>query len=241
MPRRDVVATTVALIVGIALATASVIVAGSPVPTPTAPTSAQLQDEAARAAWRTAPIDTLLPPTLDRPGGEQYVRLGLADPAGCDVLPAAFVAELADVAPGASCDKVLRATYVDSTETVFATVGIVVVGGTAEQRDKVWRGWTPDADSRKSEVMPDVFPVPGSAAAKAADSQRIAWNSETTSDGSFLVYSVAGFLDGRTGSSPEDLRSGVTKNLTADSPPVQASVDLPTQIVDLLARAGKKA
>ena len=182
-----------------------------------------------------------MPPTLDRSGGERYVRLGLADPAGCAVLPAPFVAELAKVAPGTSCDKVLRATYVDSTETVFTTVGIVVVGGTAAQRDKVWRGWTPDSDSQNSDLMPDVYPVPGSVAAQAANAQRIAWNSETSSDGSFLVYSVAGFLDGRAGSSPEDLRSGITKNLTADSPPVQASVDLPTQIVDLLARAGKKA
>jgi hypothetical protein len=241
MPRRDKFAATAALGVGIALAAASLVAASGSAAKPKPPTAAQLQDETARAAWRTMPIDVLFPPTLDRPGGEQYFRLGLADPAGCDVLPAAFVAELAKTAPGTTCDRVLRATYADSTQTVVATVGVVVVGGTPAQRDQVWRGWTPDSDSHNADLMPGVFAVPDSVAAKFTDAQRVSWNSQTSSDGSFLVYAVSGFLDGRAGSKPADLKSGVTKVLAGDSPPVQAAVDLPPQIVDLLARAGKKA
>lgn len=241
MPRRDKVAATAALGVGIALAAANIVAASGSPAKPKPPTAAQLQDETARAAWRTMPVDSLFPPTLDRPGGEQYIRLGVADPAGCDVLPAAFVAALAKDAPGTTCDRVLRATYADSTQTVVATVGVVVVGGTAAQRDQVWRGWTPDSDSRDADLMPSTFAVPDSVAAQFTDAQRISWNSQTSSDGSFLVYAVSGFLDGRAGSKPADLRSGVTKVLAGDSPPVQAAVDLPPQIVDLLARAGKKA
>jgi hypothetical protein len=191
---------------------------------PAAVSSSQLQDQTVRAMWRTKPADQLFPATVAN--GSQYVRLGIAGAAGCDVLPKAFVAELRDDAPDTSCVKVLRATYTDITQTVFATVGIVVIDGSPEARDKVWRRWTPDADSRRPELMPSVFAVPGTAAAGFADGQRTVWNSQASSNGSYLVYVVSAFADGRAGTPDAQLRARSGKALVADSPPVQASLGL---------------
>jgi hypothetical protein len=159
--------------------------------------------------------------------GSQYVRLGVAPETDCQVLPYDFRLELATAGPGTSCVRVLRATYTDSTQTVFATVGVVVIGGPASARDKVWRQWTPDSASKQLNTMPGVFPVPHTVAAGFADSQRVAWNSEASNDGSYLVYVVSAFADGRAGSTEEQMSfPEYNKALGADSPPVQAASGL---------------
>lgn len=226
-PKRYLVGATAIFTVGVALAAASVATSQRSTAKPVPPSATELRDESARAVWRTAPVDTVLPPAIDRSGGERYLRLGVADPAGCDVLPEDFRTELAAAAPGTSCVKVLRATYTDATQTVLVTVGIVVIDGTPAARDKVWRQWTPDSDAKRPSLMPSVFAVPATAAAKFADAQRVVWGSQTSDDGSYLVYAVSGFLDGRAGSTPDQLRTATSKALAADSPPVQAAVDLP--------------
>ena len=209
-----------AVAAGAVLATSGSAQAVKPVAVP----STQAADESVRAMWRTKPVEQVFPATVTL--GSQYVRLGVTSAAGCDVLPKGFVSELAVDAPGTSCVRVLRATYTDVTQTVFATVGVVVVGGDPVARDKVWREWSPDADSKRPELMPDVFPVPGTVAAHFNDRQRVVWNSQASNDGSYLVYAVSGFADGRAGSSDAQLRAGSGKALVADSPPVQAASGL---------------
>jgi hypothetical protein len=238
IPKRYVLGAALTMTVGIAVAVTSVATtqghAGKPVP----PTVTALQDEAARAVWRNAPVDTVLPPSVASRGGENYLRLGIAEAASCDTLPAEFTAELASDAPGTNCVKVLRATYTDATQTVLTTVGVVVIGGTPAARDKVWRQWTPDSDAKRPGMMPSVYPVPGTVAAKLDDSQRVVWGSQTSADGSFLVYAVAAFADGRAGSTPDQIQHASGRALAADSPPVQAIVDLPDAFVKLLKTAG---
>jgi hypothetical protein len=90
----------------------------------------------------------------------------------------------------------------------------------------VWRQWTPDSDSRRPELMPGVFAVPNTTAAGLADSQRIVWNSQASNDGSYLVYVVSAFADGRAGSTDAQLIAASGKALVADSPPVQAASGL---------------
>jgi hypothetical protein len=240
-PRRYLVGAVAALTVGLALAATSVAASLTKSGTPVPPTAAELRDQAARAVWRDAPVDAILPPSIDIAGGEKYLRLGIAGPASCDVLPNAFQAELANVAPGTRCVQVLRATYTDSTQTVLATVGVIVIGGPPVARDKVWRQWTPDSDAKRADMMPSVYPVPGTVAAKFDDSQRIAWRSQTSDDGSYLCFTVSGFVDGRAGSTPDQLQHSAGKALAADSPPVQASVEVPLALVKTLRDAGDKA
>lgn len=245
MPRRYWLGAVASLVVGAAVATAAVLATASsssdkPVrfAAPLAAASSPVPDQAAQALWRTKPVEQLFPATIA--DGSQYLRLGVAAAAGCDVLPKDFGAELAKAAPDTKCVKVLRATYTDVTQTVFATVGVVVIDGTADARQKVWRQWTPDADSRKPELMPSVFAVPGTAAAGLADDQRAVWNSQASADGSYLVYVVSAFADGRPGTTDTQLRLGTAKSLGADSPPVQAALGLSQLFATQFDDAGKK-
>jgi hypothetical protein len=104
----------------------------------------------------------------------------------------------------------------------------------------VWRNWTPDADSRRLELMPGVFAAPGTAAATWTDQQRTVWNSQASVDGSYLVYVVSAFADGRPGTSDGQLRFGSVKSLDADSPAVQAALGLSQHFAGQFDEAGKK-
>jgi hypothetical protein len=226
MPERYWVGALASVVVGAAVAVGAVLATSGSAQAvkPAVVPPSQPADESVRALWRTKPVEQVFPETVTL--GSQYVRLGVTGAAGCGVLPKGFVSELAADAPGTSCVRVLRATYADVTQTVFATVGVVVVGGEASARDQVWRQWSPDADAKRPELMPDVFPVPGTVAAGFADHQRVVWNSQASNDGSYLVYVVTGFADGRPGSTEAQLRAGSGKALVADSPPVQAASGL---------------
>ncbi|MEY9931868.1 hypothetical protein ABH926_006517 [Catenulispora sp. GP43] len=226
MPERYWWGAVLSIAVGAAMAVTAVLATSgsTKTATPVAVSPAQQADQAQRAMWRTKPVDQVFPATVTL--GSQYVRLGIADAAGCQVLPQDFLLELATDAPGTSCVKVLRATYTDITQTVFATVGVVVIGGDASARDKVWRQWTPDSAAKQPDTMPDVIPVPHTVAAGLTDTQRVAWDSQASNDGSYVVYVVSAFGDGRVGSNDSELRTGLGKALVADSPPVQAASGL---------------
>lgn len=230
MPERYWLGAVLSIVVGAAVAGGAVLATSGSAKAvkPPVVSPAQQADQAERALWRTKPVDQVFPATVTL--GSQYVRLGIAPAAACDVLPQDFRLELATDAPGTTCVKVLRATYTDITQTVFATVGVVVIGGDAASRDKVWRQWTPDAASKQPDTMPEVFPVPHTVAADFADSQRVAWNSQASNDGSYLVYVVSAFGDGRSGVA--DVQFGIGKDLAADSPPVQAASGLSQLFAD---------
>lgn len=134
----------------------------------------------------------------------------------------------------AGCDKVVQATYVDRTQTVTATVGIVLISGSDSVRQSLYKTWTPDAYSLSTAMMPFAYPVPGTAAANFQDPQRVTWNSEVLDDGSYLVYTVAGFTDGRVGPSAANRSASSGSALESDSPPVQVASDLPSAIAQVL-------
>jgi hypothetical protein len=177
---------------------------------------------AADALWRTEPADKILPPVLEREGTEAYYRLAVDPDESCAQLPAALRTALGQ----AGCAHVLAATYLDSTESVAVTLGIVVTGGTAAERTALFQNWTADSYARQFAMMPSVYPVPASAAAPFGDAQRIAWKSAISNDGSYIAYAVSGFDDGRQGPTPAAFDLGNESELQADSPPVQAADDL---------------
>jgi hypothetical protein len=189
------------------------------------------QDEQVRALWRTSPADDLLPLSLSREGTETYQRIAVDPDEQCSILPAAMLAAMSP----AGCDRVVQATYVDRTQTVTATVGIVVLSGTPAQRAALFKNWTPDSDATNTALMPDAYPVPGTAAADFQDPQRVAWESQVSADGSYLVYTVTGFTDGRVGPTAAQRAAGSGTALESDSPPVQVAADLPAAIQQILA------
>jgi hypothetical protein len=227
----------VAAAAGLILAAALVLIAGIAIAAPSGGSSAKPStgtaavDNTERALWRSVPADELLPATLTREGTESYTRLGINPDETCGTLPTAFTSALAP----AACSRVLVATYMDRTQTVTATVGIVVLAGTTANRLRLFQAWTADANATKDAMMPHVYPVPGTVAAAFSDKQRVAWQSQVSTDGTYLVYSVAGFTDGRTGPDAAARAASSGSALSANSPPVQVAGDLPAAIQNLLA------
>lgn len=176
----------------------------------------------AESVWRTEPADKILPPVIEREGTEAYYRLAVDPDESCAQLPGPFRAALAQ----AGCAHVLEATYLDSTESVVVTLGIVVTGGTPAERVSLFQNWTADSYARQYTMMPSVFPVASPGAASFHDAQRIAWKSAISNDGDYLSFAVAGFADGRRGPTPAAFDAGNESELQADSPPVQAGDDL---------------
>jgi hypothetical protein len=179
-------------------------------------------DVAARAVWRSAAADQILPAKIDREGTESYYRLAVDPDESCAHLPAAFIKALG----AAGCTHVVRATYIDSTESVVATVGLVAVGGTGAQRTTLFQDWTADSYARQYSMMPSTYPVRSTLAASFGDAHRIAWKSAISNDGSYIAFSVAGFADGRPGPSAAAFDLGGDSELQSDSPPVQVADDL---------------
>lgn len=192
-------------------------------------------DVAQRAVWRTAPADSILPPKLSREGTEAYYRVAVDPKESCSQLPAGFVKALAP----AGCVRVVQATYVDSTESVVATVGFVVAGGSAAQRTSLFQNWTADSFARQYALMPSTYPVKASLAAGFGNAQRIAWMSQISNDGTYIAFAVSGFVDGRQGPSASAFDSGNESELQSDSPPVQVAGDLPIAVLDGIGAASK--
>lgn len=184
-------------------------------------------DVAARAVWRSAPADELLAPTLSSEGTEKYYRLAVDQNESCTQLPAAFLAALAP----AGCVRLIQATYLDSTESVVATVGLVVTGGTAAQRGALEQSWAADAYSHQYAMMPAGYPVRGTLAARFQNPQRIAWMSAVSGSGTYLAFTVAGFVDARVGPNAAQLAQGTGSDLGSDSPPVSVAAELPSEIL----------
>ena len=231
IPRRAIAtASAIILLAGGAIAGGIELAKSSSGPTAQPTTGDAALDAAARAVWRTTPINQLLPSTITREGSESYIRLGINPDDSCAALPSAFTAAIAPT----KCAHLLSATYVDRTQTVTVTVGIVVISGTITDRLKLFQDWNADTDATKGSMMPHVYPVPNTVAAAFSDKQRIAWQSQLSVDGTYLAYAVAGFTDGRTGADNAAIAAGSGSALSASSPAVQVAGDLPAAIQDLL-------
>ena len=177
---------------------------------------------AERAAWRSASADQILPPQIHREGSEIYYRLAVDPNESCAQLPSAFLKALGS----AGCAHVVQATYLDSTESVVATVGLVALGGTSAERSALFQNWTADAFARQYTMMPSAYPVRATLAANFRNAQRIAWKSTPSGDGSYISFAVSGFADGRPGPAAAAFDLGNESELQSDSPPVQVADDL---------------
>ncbi|WP_051451784.1 hypothetical protein [Actinospica robiniae] len=188
----------------------------------------------AGALWRSEPADKILPPQLDREGTEAYYRLAVNPDESCEQLPAPFRRALGK----AGCSHVLEATYLDSTESVVVTLGVVVTSGSEAERTSLFRTWTADSFARQYTMMPATYPVRGSLAASFQSGQRIAWKSGISEDGDYLTFAVSGFADGRHGPTAAAFDRGDESELQADSPPVQAADDLATYLLTSITALG---
>src|SRR5580692_370596 len=158
------------------------------------------------ARWRELPAGMIFPPSVtflaaDFSGNSTARLVGVAVPASCSVaLDAQVLAKLS----GLGCVTVLRATYIDYSGTIAATIGIAVLrspraatAGLARLSDIL----------NRSGLRVAVFP--GTIAAGFGDPQRAVFN-DAKGAGPYLYFVVGGDTDGRPGSA-----GGTDANLTA--------------------------
>lgn len=178
--------------------------------------------EVTASRWRSTAATALFPTEMTD-AGVGYLRQGVAPQQDCAVLPAALRARLA----GLGCVAVLEGTYVDTTLTVVATVGVVVLTGGTGQRAAFASAWSAGLTARQTTLMPHALPFPGTLAAGFTDATRTTWNSQVDVEGSYLCFAVTGFADGRAGPDAASRLAGDVSALDTTSPPVTAAADLP--------------
>lgn len=172
-----------------------------------AATAAQRAFDERRALWRELRVDQLLPPEVTGegagPGGadRRWSRAAVAPDGGCE---GAFDAPLAGALEPYGCHRLLRATYVDATETTVTTVGLLFTEAGPDGSRELSRL----LDSRGLAARPDALPrtYPGSDPASGGfgDAQRVSWSLRALTDLPVVVYTVTGFADGRA--APEQPR-----------------------------------
>jgi hypothetical protein len=150
--------------------------------------------------WRALPAASIFPATVAYrlPAGVVYEsgglvlsarRLGLSDNTACN---GAVSGRAEHVLAGAGCSAALRASYVDSSGSFIATVGVAVLPNSevaAQAAHTLSRlGRNPSFGLR-------ALPLRGSAASRFHDRQRQL--SVAVAAGPYVIMSTAGFADGR--------------------------------------------
>ncbi|WP_327089593.1 hypothetical protein OIE66_02920 [Nonomuraea sp. NBC_01738] len=148
------------------------------------------QDEIARR-WQAWPATGVFPEEVKYLGLEratQYARrVGIAPESACGEAVDASVAALLDEH---GCVTVLRATYIDQTASFVITVGVAVF---KNEESRVGATEELTLDDRVG-VLPVSFPGTVTERFGVQQRQRSGW----VGAGPYVVFSTAGYVDGRT-------------------------------------------
>lgn len=160
----------------------------------------------ARSLWREVPVDELFPAELNGegagPGGadRRWIRVAVARDSGCGK---AFDAALADVLAQAGCDRLVRATYVDETESSVITVGLLFTGTDAAGMRALRATFQEQGLASHADLMPKTYAPAGTLAEGFGDRQRASWIVRVMTSLPVVAYAVSGFADGRTITDPQ--------------------------------------
>jgi hypothetical protein len=160
----------------------------------------------ARTAWHSIPVDRLFPRTLKGtgagPGGADraWTRVAVAPDGDCaSGLDPLLLKALGPV----GCERLLRATYTDSTTSSVTTVGMVFTKADERATHDLRARFAREKLAERRDLMPRTYPVPGTVAAGFGDGQRASWTVRVLKDAPVVVYAVSGFADGRTVPDPQ--------------------------------------
>ncbi|MEO3754608.1 hypothetical protein [Streptomyces sp. B6B3] len=168
--------------------------------------TSQAAFEEARSLWRDVPVDQLFPRQLTGreagPGGSDRLwnRIAVAPDAGCGE---AFDTLLAETLAAVGCERLVRATYVDETETSVTTVGLLFTRGEAADMRALHDRFDVEALEQRPDLIPGAYGPAGTLAEDFGDEQRAAWTVRVLGDLPVVVYAVTGFVDGRTITDPQ--------------------------------------
>ncbi|MFJ6684224.1 hypothetical protein [Streptomyces werraensis] len=167
--------------------------------------------------WHEVPVDQLFPPTVQGRGagpGEAdrvWTRIAVAPDSGCE---GAFDALLTRVLAPVGCERLLRATYTDATQSHVTTVGLLFTEADAVGMEALARRFERERLDRRGDLMPLPYAAKDTAAEGFGPEQRASWAISVLTDAPVVVYAVSGWADGRSVDEPlpaEDaMRSGAT-------------------------------
>ncbi|WP_461110394.1 hypothetical protein [Streptomyces calidiresistens] len=187
--------------------------------------SAERIFEESRSLWRELPVEAIFPTELAGegagPGGadRHWSRVAVAPDSDC---ADAFDPALEDVLAATGCHRLLRATYVDDTESAVTTVGLLFT----EADPAAMLALARDIDANGLDTRTDLLPRPRAGAHPAAigfgDEQRATWTLRAMTDVPVVVWAVSGFADGRV--VPDPLPAAEAVREEADSPVAAAGL-----------------
>ncbi|MFD7691147.1 hypothetical protein [Streptomyces sp. NPDC059781] len=180
---------------------------------------------AAQDMWHSVPVDQLFPPTLQGegagPGGADrtWTRIAVAPDSGCKD---AFDALLRKVLAPVGCERLLRATYTDATQSHVTTVGLLFTEADAAAMTSLARRFDRERLDRRTDLMPLPYAAKGTAAAGFGAGQRATWTVSVLTDAPVVVYAVSGWADGRTVDTPQPAEDAMQSGAT--TAPAQAGL-----------------
>nr|WSY56203.1 hypothetical protein OG999_42730 [Streptomyces sp. NBC_00886] len=175
--------------------------------------------------WHSVPVDQLFPPTVQGqgagPGGADrtWTRIAVAPDTGC---ANAFDPLLRDVLAPVGCQRLLRATYTDATQSYVTTVGLLFTKADITAMTSLSTRFKNEKLANRTDLLPRPYAAKGTVAAAFGDRQRASWTISVLTDAPVVVYAVSGWADGRTVDVPEPADEAVTSGGTAA--PAQAGL-----------------
>lgn len=160
----------------------------------------------AREVWHNVPVDDLFPPRLSGKGAgpgdadRTWTRVVVAPDAGC---ARAFDPLLAKALSPVGCERLLRATYTDATETSVITAGILVTKADQDGMRALRGRFTSEGLSTRGDLMPLPYAAGGTPAEDFGARQRASWSIDILTDAPAVVFAVSGFADGRPVAAPQ--------------------------------------
>ena len=172
---------------------------------------------AAGQLWHSVPVDQLFPPTVQGqgagPGGADrtWTRIAVAPDTGCT---GAFDPLLSKVLAPVGCQRLLRATYTDATQSYVTTVGLLFTRADIAAMTSLSTRFKNEKLGDRTDLLPRPYAAKSTVAATFGDKQRASWTVSVLTDAPVVVYAVSGWADGRTVDAPEPADEAVTSGST---------------------------
>ncbi|WP_277814642.1 hypothetical protein [Streptomyces turgidiscabies] len=161
---------------------------------------------AAGSLWHSVPVDQLFPPTVEGdgagPGGADrtWIRIAVAPDTGCaDAFDPLLRKALAPV----GCQRLLRATYTDETQSYVTTVGLLFTKADAAAMNALRTRFSNEHLDRRTDLMPRPYAAKNTVADDFGDAQRASWTISVLTDAPVVTYAVSGWADGRGVDAPQ--------------------------------------
>ncbi|MFI2201203.1 hypothetical protein ACH47Z_10575 [Streptomyces sp. NPDC020192] len=179
----------------------------------------------AATLWHSVPVDQLFPPTVQGTGAgpgsadRTWTRIAVAPDSGC---AHAFDPLLQKVLAPVGCQRLLRATYTDATQSYVTTVGLLFTKADPAAMTALAARFRTEGLARRTDLMPRPYAAEGTLAASFGDKQRASWSISVLTDAPVVAYAVSGWADGRTVDEPQPAADAVSPSAT--TAPAQAGL-----------------